>query len=410
MKAEIISIGTEILLGQITDTNAPYLASELPFLGIDLYRITQVGDNRKRLIDALRQARKRSDIIFTTGGLGPTDDDVTREAIADLLGEEMRVDPEIEKWLRDMFRKIGYEMPERNIKQATLIPSARAISNSRGTAPGWWVEHDDKVIVAMPGPPGEMKQMWESDIRPELRKKVSGEVIVSRTIKTLGLSEAKVDEMVSHLLTSANPTLAVYAKPDGIHLRLTAKDRELARVEQMISRAEEQLRNILGQAIWGYDEDTMESQVGTLLRQKELTLATMESCTGGLLASTLTDVPGSSDYFKGGLVAYSIEAKAALGVDAALLARKGTVSPEAASAMAKAACVKLGADIGIGITGVAGPAEIEGKPAGTVHIAIAAPGETITQSTFYPPRRLEVKRRAVFSALFKLRELLTDLK
>lgn len=408
MKAEIISIGTELLLGQITDTNAPYLASELPLLGIDLYWITQVGDNRNRLVDALKRACNRSDIIITTGGLGPTEDDVTREAIAELVGEEMRIDPETEQWLRGIFQTMSYEMPESNIRQAYLIPSARAIPNLQGTAPGWWVEHEGKVILAMPGPPGEMKQMWENEISPDLKRKLSGEVIISRTIKTLGLTEAKVDEMVSPLLSSSNPTLAVYAKLDGIQLRLTAKDRERSKAEKVIAKAEEQLNDILGWAIWGYDEDTLEDLVGTMLRERGLSLATMESCTGGLLASTITDVPGSSDYFKGGLVAYSAEMKAAFGVDATLLAQKGTVDPEVAAAMARAARLRLEADIGIGITGVAGPAEIKGKPVGTVHIAIDAEGKRSALSVQYPPRRPEVKRRAVYSALFKLRQLLLD--
>ena len=406
MKAEIISIGTELLLGQITDTNAPYLASELPPLGIDLYWITQVGDNRARLIDALKRAYERSDVIIATGGLGPTEDDVTREAVAEFLGEEMTVDPEIERWLRALFERIGYEMPERNIRQANLIPSARPIPNIRGTAPGWWVERDRKTIVMMPGPPAEMRQMWEDQIRPELKRRLSGEVILSRTIKTLGLTEAKVDEMVSPLLSSANPTLAVYAKLDGIHLRLTAKHSEIARAQAMIAEAEEHLGEILGWAIWGYDEDTLEELVGAMLRERALTLATMESCTGGLLASTITDVAGSSDYFKGGLVAYTVEMKAAFGVDRALLAEKGTVDPEVAAAMAAAARSRLEADIGIGITGVAGPSEIEGKHAGTVHIAIDAEGKTSSVSANLPPYRVDVKRRAVFSALFKLRQLL----
>jgi nicotinamide-nucleotide amidase len=406
MKAEIISIGTEILLGQITDTNAPYLASELPLLGIDLHWITQVGDNRARLVDALRRACDRSDIVIATGGLGPTEDDVTREAIAGLLGEEMTVDPELEARLRGMFQAIGYEMPERNIKQACLIPSARAIPNARGTAPGWWVGYEERVILAIPGPPREMRQMWEEQIRPELRHRLGGEIIISRTIKTLGLTEARVDEMVSPLLSSTNPTLAVYAKPDGIHLRLTAKGSEQARAEDAIAGAEDQLRNILGEAIWGCDDDTMEALVGAMLRERKLSLATMESCTGGLLASTITDVAGSSDYFKGGLVAYSAEMKAAFGVDSTLLEKAGTVDPEVAAAMARAARAGLGADIGIGVTGVAGPADIEGKPVGTVHVAIEAEGKSSSFSYVFPQRRDEVKRRAVFATLFKLRQFL----
>jgi nicotinamide-nucleotide amidase len=408
MKAEVISIGTELLLGQITDTNAPYLASQLPQLGIDLYWISQVGDNRARLVEALKRAYDRSDLIIASGGLGPTEDDVTREAIADLLGEELSIDPDAERWIRSIFDKLGYEMPERNLRQAQLIPSARTVANPLGTAPGWWVEHESKTILALPGPPSEMKRMWEFEIRPVLERRLGGEIIVSRTIKTLGLGEAKVDELVSPLLASTNPTLAVYAKLDGIHLRLTAKDRARAKAEEAIAAAEARLEEILGDTIWGHDEETLEGLVGGMLRQRGLTLATMESCTGGLLANIITDVPGSSDYFMGGLVAYTAEMKAAFGVDRALLAEHGTVSAEVAQAMADAARGKLGVDIGVGITGVAGPSEIEGKPVGTVHIAIASERGGISLSVRYPPRREDVKRRAAYSTLFKLRQLLRD--
>lgn len=408
MQAEIISTGTELLLGQITDTNSPYLASELPLLGIDLYWITQVGDNRGRIVEALRRAWGRSDIIIVTGGLGPTEGDITREAIAESLGEEMRVDPELERSIRAIFRRIGYPMPECNIRQANLIPSAQAITNSRGTAPGWWVERDGRMVLALPGPPWELKQMWEVEVKPRLKQRLGREVIISRTIKTMGLTEAKLNEMVSPLLSSANPTLALYAKIDGIQLRLTAKAPERAKAEEMIASMERRLHDMIGFAIWGFDNDTLEGLVGSLLREKKLTVATMESCTGGLLASTITDVAGSSDYFKGGLVAYSAQMKAAFGVDAALLAREGTISPDVAAAMAKAARLRAGADIGIGVTGVAGPSEIEGKPAGTVHIAVEGERRRNSLSIRYPPSRAEVKRRAVYSALFKLRQLLLD--
>jgi nicotinamide-nucleotide amidase len=408
MKAEIISTGTELLLGQITDTNSPYLAAELPSMGIDLYWITQVGDNQSRIVEALKRAWERSDIVIVTGGLGPTEGDITREAIAEFLGEEMKLDPQIVEGLNGMFCKLGVEMPQRNIKQANIIPSACVIPNAVGTAPGWWVEREGKIILALPGPPWEMQRMWANETKPRLEQKLSGEVIISRIIKTAGIPEAKLDELVSPLLSSTNPTLALYAKIDGIQLRLTAKSRQRAKAEEMIARAESNLKTILGQAIWGFDEDILEVLVGNMLRERKLSLATMESCTGGLLASTITDVPGSSDYFKGGLVAYSAQTKAAFGVDAALLAQKGTVDPDVAAAMAKAARLKLEADIGIGITGVAGPSEIEGKPVGTVHIAIDAGKKKNAFSAIYWPRRPEVKRRAVVSALFKLRQLLLN--
>jgi len=257
MKAEIISTGTELLLGQITDTNSPYLAAEMPSLGIDLYWITQVGDNQSRIVEALRRAWERSDITIVTGGLGPTEGDITREAIAEFLGEEMKLDPQIVEGLKGMFCQLGAEMPQRNIKQANIIPLACAISNAVGTAPGWWVEREGKIILALPGPPWEMQRMWANEMKPRLEQKLSGDVIISRIIKTAGIPEAKLDEMVSPLLSSTNPTLALYAKIDGIQLRLTAKAPERAEAEKMIAQAEVKLKAILGQAIW---DSTMNSR------------------------------------------------------------------------------------------------------------------------------------------------------
>jgi len=410
MKAEIISVGTEILLGQITDTNASYLASKLPELGIDLLWVTQVGDNLGRLKECLERAWNRSDLTLITGGLGPTQDDLTREAIAEMMGEELRVDPELERGLREFFSARGFPMPESNIKQATIIPSAEAIPNPRGTAPGWWVEREGKLLIAMPGPPSEMQRMWEKEVSGRLRQRLGHEIILSRTIKTLLMAESAVDEMVSPFLSSTNPTLAVYAKPDGIHLRLTAKAKTQEEAEEMIAQREKDLSSLLGDSIWGYDDDTLESVVGALLVEKGLTLATMESCTGGLLANTITDVPGSSNYFKGGLVAYTNEAKICYGVDATLIATHGAVSPEVAGSMAEAARLRLGADIGIGITGVAGPTQQEGKPIGTAHIAIDDGKEKRLIFGIYPPLRHEVKRRATYHALFELRRTLLSLK
>ncbi len=195
-RAEIVSIGTELLLGNIVDTNAAYLAGELPALGINLYWITQVGDNRARLVETLRRALERSDLVLTTGGLGPTEDDITRETIAETLGEAMQVQPELERHLRQLFAGRGWTMPQRNLKQATLIPSAQAILNPRGTAPGWWVEWQGRLLVAMPGPPHEMHRMWQMEVVPRLRPHLGGEIIVSRTVKSFGLGEASVDELL----------------------------------------------------------------------------------------------------------------------------------------------------------------------------------------------------------------------
>jgi len=416
MKAEIISIGTELLLGEITDTNASYLASQLPPLGIDLLWVTQVGDNLDRLRECLERAWGRSDVVLTTGGLGPTEDDLTREAIAAMLGEELSVDPELERGLREIFARRGFPMPESNVKQATLIPSAQAIPNPSGTAPGWWVEKgreergERKILVAMPGPPSEMRHMWETDVAGRLRELLPGEIILSRTIKTLGMTEAGVAEVVKPLLSSDNPTLAVYAKTDGIQLRLTAKAKTRQEAEEMIAKRETELRSLLSDIIWGSDEESLEWLVGTLLVEKRLTLATMESCSGGLLANTITDVPGSSKYFKGGLVAYTNEVKISHGVSAALIAQHGAISPEVAGDMARVARERLGADIGVGITGVAGPTEDEGKPIGTVHIAIDDGRETRLALGIYPQLRHMVKRRATYHALFELRRTLVSMK
>ena len=285
MRAEIVSIGTEILLGEITDLNAPFLASQLPLLGIDLYRIHQLGDNKDRLVETFRAIWSRADLIMTTGGLGPTQDDVTREAVSELVGEEMKVDPELEAQLRSFFSNRNYPMPLSNLKQATLIPSARAINNPRGTAPGWWVESGERRIICMPGPPGEMQRMWNKEVAPELKKLVvGGGVLVSRTIKTFGLSEGGLDEMVSSLLSSNNPTIGVYAKDDGIHLRITSKGEDEDTASALLKEMEDRVDDILGTYIWGRDEDTLEGNVGKLLLSKGLSLAAMESCSGGLLS------------------------------------------------------------------------------------------------------------------------------
>jgi len=409
VKAEIISVGTELLLGEITDTNASFLSSQLPLLGIDLHWVSQVGDNQARLVEVLKRAWQRSDLILVTGGLGPTEDDLTREAIAEVLGEQPRIEPALKREIEELFTRRGREMSPSNIKQATLIPSAEAIHNMRGTAPGWWVERGGHILVAMPGPPDELHSMWYEEVLPRMHQRYSGAIILSKTIKTFGLGEAAVGELVSPLLSSANPTLAIYAKADGIHLRITAKARSQEQAEKMINQYEASVQAILGEYIWGTDNETLESVVGSLLTEKGLSLAVMESCTGGLLAATITDAPGASTYFKGGLVAYSNEAKIACGIDARLIIDYGVVSAEVVQAMAEAARLRLGADIGIGITGVAGPDEVEGKPAGTVYMAVDSGRSKRVIKGSYLGDRARVKCRATTAALFELRKMLSVL-
>ena len=407
MKAEILSIGTEILLGEIIDTNASYIAARLPALGIDLYFKAVVGDNMERLAETIRNARERSDIVICTGGLGPTEDDLTREAICAVLGEVPHVDPEMEAQLRGFFEKRGYSMPERNVKQCWVIDSCRPIPNPRGTAPGWWVERDSKIIIAMPGPPTEMHRMWEKEVEPELVRRGVTSVLVTRTLKTAGIGEGTVDEMVSPLLKSTNPSIGIYARADGVQLRIAAKARDESDAWRLIRPIEEEARAILGPSIWGADDDTFESVVGDLMKEHGVTIATMESCTGGLLASTLTDVPGSSEYFKGGYVAYQTDLKIALGVDASVIEEYGVISQECAREMARAARERLEASIGVGITGVAGPDEQEGKPAGTIHVAVDAIWAAPQAASYtYAQGRDAVKRRAVTTALVMLRQSL----
>ena len=406
MRAGIISIGTELLLGEIVDTNASYIASQLPLVGLDLQAVIAVPDRMESLVEAFDQAWHRFDVVVATGGLGPTQDDLTREAIAQLLKEHMTVSPELERDLRAIFAAMGWSMPCSNIKQATLIPSAQAIPNPRGTAPGWWVEKEGKIIVAMPGPPAEMQRMWEVEVIPRLRAKLRCELVLTRTLKCFGLGEAEAGERAGPVFAMGNPTLGVYAKPDGIHLRLVARAPDQEKTMALIAQAEGQLRAALADHIWGSDSDTLEGIVGGLLSARHLTLATMESCSGGLLASAITDVPGSSGYFRGGFVSYGNEMKASLGVDAAVIGKHGAVSHEVAQDMAKAARLRLTADIGLSITGVAGPDALEGKPPGLVYVGIADKADARSFEARYPPRRLDVKRRAVTQALFVLRQKL----
>ncbi len=409
VKGEILSIGTELLMGELTDTNSAYIAARAPSLGITIQRMSQVGDDLRLLAGAFATALERSDVVFSTGGLGPTQDDLTREAISSALGEEMQVDPGLLEDLKAWFRYRGADMPPRNTKQATLIPSAVTIPNNQGTAPGWWVERNGKIIVAMPGPPGEMYNMWQNQVAPKLGGKVRGQVIITRNIKTTDLAEADVAERVARFAESANPYLGIYAKHDGIHLRIIGRGASEEEARALIEPVESGILEIMGPHVWGFDDDSPEAALAEALSEAGLTVATMESCTGGLMASTITDVPGSSAYFRGGIVSYSNEAKIANGVPAEVIRDHGVISAETAEAMAKAARRRLGADLGVGVTGVAGPSEQEGKAVGTVFIALAAEGVVKPMALRLPPRRAVVKYRSVTTALVELTRLVQEL-
>jgi len=406
-EAEIISIGTELTRGELTDTNASYLASQLQLSGIEVHRVTMVADDREQLCEILRQSLDRSGLVVTGGGLGPTEDDLTRECIAAVLGETLYVDAELEKRLREYFNRMGIEMPPHNIKQAWLIPSAEPLANPLGTAPGWWVNKGGKTIVALPGPPREMKFMWQNEVKPRLQLTFPGKLILSRTIKTFALPEARIAELVQPFFNTNNPSLGIYAKPDGIHLRLIAVGDNS---ERLLRIAEEQLAEILGPSVWGRDDDTLEGVIGKLLSERGLTLATMEDATSGLLANKITAASGSSEYYRGSLVAGSGEMKIAWGVPEQLINTHGAISAEVAEAMAVVAKERFSADIGLSTTGVAGVHGAGGKQAGLTYIGIAgALGQTSWEQN-YARFREEAGQRAAISALFHLRERLLECK
>jgi nicotinamide-nucleotide amidase len=403
MDVEIIAVGTELLMGETQDTNSSWLGSRLPEFGLTLRYVTIIGDDLTRLTDHLDRAWRRSDVVICMGGLGPTLDDLTRDGIAKMLGEELTTDPALKAWLEDSFaRRNAGPMPQQNLRQAGIIPSAVAIQNAMGTAPSWWIDREDKLLITLPGPPRELMHMWTTQIAPRLKERIPGVAILARTFKTIGLSEAAVDEAVRAVYDIPGMELGVYAKPDGIQLRAIAKAEKEAEALKTLLTAETMIREALGAYIWGTGEDDPPVQAGVLLRERGWKLAVLESCTGGLLGGAITDVPGSSAYFVGGGIVYSNEMKLAAGVDARVLTEHGAVSEQAAHALAQAACATYGVECGIGVTGVAGPEDDGEIKAGTVYIGVATPkGVSVTQHRF-PSRRPLVRARAVTAALLQL--------
>jgi competence/damage-inducible protein CinA-like protein len=304
MRAEILSIGTELLLGQIVDTNASWLSGRLADLGIDCYWISTVGDNLGRATELVSRAVGRSELVVCTGGLGPTEDDLTREAVAAALGEQPQVDPALESDLRSWFARRGVAMPDRNRKQAWLIPSARALPNPLGTAPGWLVRMPhpagpERMLVAMPGVPREMTRMWEHEVEPYLRRSAP---IRSRTLKLLGIGESTVEEELGELVHSTAPTVATYAKSDGVHVRITDRDDDAAARDARIATVEKEVRSRIGAYVWGADDETLASAIGHRLVARGWRIATAEALTGGELARALSEPDGAEAWSAGGVV------------------------------------------------------------------------------------------------------------
>lgn len=375
MRAEIISVGTELLLGQIVDTNAAYLAQELAALGIDVYFKQTVGDNSARVQDAVRLALTRADAVLITGGLGPTEDDLTVEAVAAALGDELVPSREVAGHVRRFFESRGRVPPDSVYKQALVPRRAQIIPNRRGTAPGIHLEPEERMIFIMPGVPYEMRGMMTEYVIPYLRSRGEGATIRSVVLRVTGEGESAVEARIKDLIRGTAPTIAPYAKLGEVHLRITAKGSDdEARV--LVARGEALVRERLGELVYGTDEQSLEEVVGGLLVSRGLTLAAAESCTGGLLAQRITGVPGSSRYFLEGAVTYSNEAKIArLDVPPALIESHGAVSADVAEAMAVGIRARTGARIGIAITGIAGPSGgTPEKPVGLVFIALAGAG------------------------------------
>lgn len=412
MVAEIISVGTELLLGQITDTNASYLGRTLAGLGVDLYYKSTVGDNEGRVIDTLRRARDRADLIITSGGLGPTEDDLTKEAIAKVFDEELVMDEAALETLRAFFARRGANMPARNAKQALIYAHGRHIDNPNGTAPGALLEKDGKIVISLPGPPNEMIPMVENHVVPLITERISGvrQHLVTRVLRFIGIGESAAEEVVQDLIHGTNPTLAPLAHTGEVHLRLGAKAPTVEEAEALIQPIEAEVRHRLGCYLYGIDRTTLEAAVIQQLVDQGKTVTCAESCTGGLLGGRLSTTPHSSLAFLGGVITYSNEMKTRLlNVPPELIAEHGAVSPQVAEAMAAGVRTQLGSDIGVSVTGLAGPdGGTAEKPVGLVYIGIATEKGVRSRENHFIGIREDVRRRSTQMALQMIREALLD--
>jgi nicotinamide-nucleotide amidase len=411
MRCDVVAIGTELLLGQIVDTNSSWLGEQLSAAGIDSCLQVKVGDNLNRMVKAIRQTLEDADAVIICGGLGPTHDDITREAIAEIMGVELEFNDEVGMAISEMFASRNRRMPEINMRQAMVPKGANIIEQRRGTAPGLICPVGDKVIYAVPGVPYELYEMFERAILPDLLvRSGSVSVISSRVLRTWGESESGLNErlfgVIEELESVGNPTLAFLASGwEGIKVRLTAKAATRPEVVSILDEWEQKVRAAIGDIVFGVDDDTMESVVLQMLRERGLTLGLAESVTGGLVSGRLTNIAGASDVLRGGVVSYASEVK----FDVLGVTNGPVVSPEAAIEMAVGAQRVLGADVGLSLTGVAGPAEQERQRPGTLCIGVALPnGVTASSVVQLPGARDQMRQLSVISALDFLRRQLRE--
>lgn len=411
MQAELIFTGSELLLGHIVNTHAQYLGERLAATGIEVTLNTTVGDDGARMRQVLGQAVQRSDLIIITGGLGPTTDDITPETVAAVLGLPLVADQESLVRIRELFHRRGQKMAQSNLKQAYFPAGSQILPNKVGTAPGALIEKDKKIIILLPGPPRELSVMFEESVLPFLSAKAdAGAAMKYKIFRLTGISESAVQDLLKDLGGQGNPGIAYIAKPGEIRVRLSARSGKEGRAEELLAELSRRVKPRLDQYIFACDEEILEETVGQLLLAKGLSIGAAESCTGGLVAARLTDVPGSSAYFKGGVVAYSNEIKSGLlGVSMSVLERFGAVSKETAMAMAQGARERTGADIGLATTGIAGPGGgTPAKPTGLVYVSLAADDGVLYREYRFPGFRTAVRQGTVNAALHTVKQYLID--
>ncbi len=409
MRAEILGVGTELLLGQIANTNAQWISERLAQIGVDVFRHEVVGDNAQRIVDAFTLAASRADVVIATGGLGPTQDDITRPALAVAAGLELVRDPGISEALRERFAQMGREMPETNLLQADVPEGARTIAPRRGSAPGLVVQIGDARVYALPGVPAEMREMMEGTVLPELGELVGPSGIASRVLRCVGMAESRIAELLDDLFTgSTNPTVAYLAGGGEVKIRLTAKAASLGEAQELIRPLAEEVAARLGDVVFTTGDEELEQVVGRELKARGLTVACAESLTGGGLASRLSAAPGSSAFFRGSAVCYSARAKTdVLGVSQATIDGFGVVSEACAREMAAGVRRIFSADAGVATTGVAGPEPHGGEPPGRVWIALDAGDVTHARGMRLPGDREQVQRWTEEAALDLVRRFLT---